>query len=344
MFTEKVVGIVYAYNPGNEYTKVKDAGIQWIRLGTAFPWKDEMYGTISAAYLARRSKILEAYENGMQIMAVTPGLGAYHYVHEEGRTRWVDSWPEWCGPKGSHEFLENVRRTCRWISDDLSGKVGPLWQIMNEIDIATFRGDYPEQVAADTAVASAEGIVASSPDALCGINLSHYWDEGIAMGDRVYRTGHPFRYIGDDQYFGSWQGGTVETWTDIIDLLYERYQLPVLVNEWGYSSNGALKDRPDEADVPLGWASVCQVYGWHHEVQGGHTPQVQAEYLRRGLEIFASHPRVIGSFLFCWKDAERCWHCGQVGCPAECAWGIVDANAKEKPAYWAVKEAVAQYY
>jgi hypothetical protein len=303
-----------------------------------------MYGTISVAYLARKAKILEAYENGMRIMPVTPGLGAYLWVEEEGRTRWVDHWPEWCGPKGSQEFLENVRKTCRWIADDLAGMVGPLWQNMNEIDIPTFRGEYPEQVAADTAIASAEGVMTSDPEALCGINLSHYWDKGIAMADRAYRTGHPFRYIGDDQYFGSWQGGTVESWTDVIDRLYERYQLPVLANEWGYSSDGELKDKPDPADIPLGWPSVCHAFGWHHDVPGGHTPQVQAEYLRRGLEIFSSHPHVLGSFLFCWKDAKSCYHCGQVGCPAECAWGIVDVNGKAKPAYWAVKEAVARHY
>lgn len=83
---------------------------------------------------------------------------------------------------------------------------------------------------------------------------------------------------------------------------------------------------------------------WFHEAKGGHTPEVQADYFRRGHRIFAQHPHCLGSFMFCWRDAYHCYHCGASDCPAECYWGIVDTQCRPKPAYYAVKEALAEYY
>ena len=341
---KRVVGIAYAYNPGDEYALLKKAGIQWVRMGAPFPWTDRMHGKASDAYRIARRKIEAAHRAGFRVMPVTPGLGSYRFVQSEGRTRWVESWPAFCGEKGTAAFLDNVRATCRWIAQDLGDKVGPLWQIMNEIDGETFRGDYPIEQVAETARASAEGVVSADADAMCGINPSHFSPRSLPTTDLVYRKPHSFAYVGDDEYFGSWGPGTVEDWVGVLDGLYERFGLPVLANEWGYPSAGPLRPMPDEKEVPKGWSGVCAVQGWQNEVPGGHTEATAAEYLRRGLEIFATHPHCLGSFIFCWKDATHCYHCGQAGCPAECAWGIVDSDAKPKAAYRAVQEAVARYY
>ena len=167
----------------------------------------------------------------------------------------------------------------------------------------------------------------------------------MKVADLVYAPGHKFGYIGDDQYFGSWQGKTVESWNDVIEALYARYHLPVLANEWGYSSGGAVKEtRPDPAILPEGITDVCYEKSWFHSVEGGHTEAVQAEYLRRGLQIFAENPHVLGSFLFCFQDAGHCYHCGASDCPSECYWGIVDVEGKPKQAYAAVKQAIRDYY
>ncbi|HET6486752.1 MAG TPA: hypothetical protein VFH83_10055 [Spirochaetia bacterium] len=341
---KRVVGIVYAYDPGDDYALLKETGVEWVRLGVPFPWADRMHGAISQEYRDARKEIEAASRAGFHVMPSTAGLGGYVFVASEGRTRWVDSWPEFCGTKGTPAFMESVRAASRWIAQDLGGMVGPLWQVMNEIDIETFRGDYSPQVAADTARASAEGILSAQSTAMCGTNLANYGPDGLAIMDLVCRAPHPFAYVGDDQYFGSWQGGSVEDWVGVMDGLYDRYGLPVLANEWGYSSAGPLKPVPGSEAVPKGWASVCAVLGWHNELPGGHTEEMAARYFRRGLEIFATHPHCLGSFMFCWKDARVCYHCGQAGCPAECAWGIVDVNGKPKPAYHAVKEAIGRFY
>lgn len=342
---EKILGIVYAYDVEDAYQEIKDLGFSWLRMGICFPWKDKMFGTLSEKYLQSREKIEKAYQEGMKIMPSTPGMGGYRYDPEKDETYFMESWPDFVGVKGTEEYYRNVAAACEFICNDIKGITGGLWQCMNEIDIPTFSGTYPIDVVVGTARASAEGIVRADANAKCGINLSRYHEEGLKIADMVYAPGHKFGYIGDDQYFGSWQGKTVESWNDVIDALYERYQLPVLANEWGYSSGGAVKSqRPDPSVLPEGIPDVCYEKAWFHDVEGGHTPEVQAEYLRRGLEIFSQNPHAMGSFLFCYKDALHCYHCGASDCPSECYWGIVDVNEEPKPAYYAVKKAIKDYY
>lgn len=342
---KKLIGIVSAYDvKPEEYPKMRECGFTWIRAGIPFPWEDKMYGSLSPAYLAAKADCKKAVESGLKIMGATFGVGSFRFDKRDQTSVWRDEIPDFAGKKGSPEYYENVEKAAAFLCEDLRGLVHGVWQCMNEIDNYTFAGEYAGQVVADTARALAKGIVSADPQAKCGINLCRYWDEGLALADLVYREGHCFGYIGDDQYFGSWQGKTVEHWPAVIEALYERYRLPVLVNEWGYSSGGAVQaHHPDPKDVPLGWTDVCHAKSWFHEVEGGHTEEVQADYLRRGVELFAENPHVMGSFLFCWKDAAHCYHCGLSDCPAECFWGIVDQNGEPKPAYHAVREALRQY-
>ena len=342
---DKILGIAYAYDVKDAYQEILDLGFSWTRMGICFPWKDRMFGTLSEKYLRDRDQMKKAHDAGIQIMPSTPGMGGYYYDEKTKETRYQDAWPDFVGEKGTEEYYRNVADTCAFICRDLKGIAGNLWQCMNEIDIPTFSGSYSMDITTKTARASAEGIVRENPEAKCGINLSRYHEDGLKVADLVYAPGHKFGYIGDDQYFGSWQGKTVESWNDVIEALHERYQLPVLANEWGYSSGGAVKERrPDPSVLPEGIPDVCYEKSWFHAVEGGHTEEVQAEYLRRGLQIFAENPHVLGSFLFCFQDARHCYHCGASDCPSECYWGIVDVDGKPKKAYGAVKQAIRDYY
>ncbi|MDR1532246.1 MAG: hypothetical protein LBS62_08700 [Clostridiales bacterium] len=343
--SKKLIGLCFHSDDLNELQMVRDCGFNALRLMVPFPWGDKLYGTLTERYRSSKDLIRLAKSYGFSIMVNTPGLGAYFFNKDTQTTLWHDEFPDFAGIKGTPEFYENVRKTCAWIAEDLAEYAGPLWCHMNEIDIETFHGDYSLEIAAETAFQSAAGVVSADPKAICGINLSRYYEDAIATADMAYRSGHSFGYIGDDQYFGSWQGHDVEMWNTVIEKLHERYKLPVVANEWGYSSGGVVVPKPEsEDDIPPGLNSVCHVFGWHHEVEGGHTPEVQAAYLRRGFEIFAQSPHVIASFLFCWKDAKYCYHCGRELCPSECFWGIVDQDCKPKPAYYAVKEAIKEFY
>jgi hypothetical protein len=71
-----------------------------------------------------------------------------------------------------------------------------------------------------------------------------------------------------------------------------------------------------------------------------HTPEGQAGFYRDIFPRLAKLPFVIGACVYCWQDSEKCYVCGQNDCPTETRWGLVDMNKKEKPGYYAVKEAL----
>lgn len=344
--SEKIKGIVFAYNTEGEYGMVKDLGMEWMRMHVSFPWTDRMFGTISEQYLKEKEEIIAVHDCGFEIMVTTPGLGAYRFDEALGKTRWMETIPDFCGEKGTKEYYDNVRDACEFICRDLGDAAGIYWQCMNEIDNPIFTSHYSDEIVTMTARVQAEGIVKGNPEARCGINLSAYTPRALEIADLVYAPGHSFYYMGDDQYYGSWQEGTVETWTETIDKLYERYGLPVLANEWGYSSGGEYSDHHyvEPKMVPFGLPEECYTQKWYFTAPGGHTDEVQADFVYRGLQIFAEHPHCIGSFLFCWRDAYKCYHCGGETCPSEDYWGIVTKDCKPKPAYYAVQKALKEFY
>ena len=72
-----------------------------------------------------------------------------------------------------------------------------------------------------------------------------------------------------------------------------------------------------------------------------HTPEGQAGFYRDIFPRLAKLPFLLGAFVYCWQDSERCCVCGQDDCPTETRWGLVDMQHNEKPSYYAVRDALA---
>jgi len=72
-----------------------------------------------------------------------------------------------------------------------------------------------------------------------------------------------------------------------------------------------------------------------------HTPEGQAGFYREILPSLAKLPFTLGAFVYCWKDSDKCYVCGQDDCPTETRWGLVDMQENEKPSYYAVRDALA---
>lgn len=77
------------------------------------------------------------------------------------------------------------------------------------------------------------------------------------------------------------------------------------------------------------------LYGFPHSHEG------QADFFSYVIPKVRKLDYVIGMFVYCWQDSGDCYVCGQVDCPVETKWGLVDYEGKPKPSYYAVKEAFA---
>ena len=73
-----------------------------------------------------------------------------------------------------------------------------------------------------------------------------------------------------------------------------------------------------------------------------HTPEGQANFYRAVLPRLAKQPFLLGAFIYAWKDGGRCYACGQSDCPTETRWGLLDMQGREKPSYYAVRDALSK--
>ena len=71
-----------------------------------------------------------------------------------------------------------------------------------------------------------------------------------------------------------------------------------------------------------------------------HTPEGQAAFYRDIYPRLARLPFLLGAFIYCWRDGEKCGYCNQADCPTETRWGLVDLQDREKPSYYAVRDAL----
>lgn len=341
---KKIIGICGA----GDMAKIKEAGIEWIRMPALFPWTDKLYGTLKDKYIEYREIMKDAKAHGIKVAAISPLIGMYLFDDEKKCALWKDAWPQniMGYSYGDDQFYKIIEEVCAWIAKDLDGIVDDVWQISNEMDSPTFRGPYKLEVAKKLSWASAKGIRSIRPDALCGINPAHLTDYARELFRMCYAEGTPLNIAGIDGYYGSWAPGSVEAWDATINEIHEITGCKVIVFEWGYSSIGKVTPPPEKDIVINGVGSVCTTKSWHNswKSESEHTEEIQAEYVTRGLEIIQNNPNALGGFLFSWKDDLLCYHCGQPDCPSECGWGVIRHDLTPKPVFYAIQKASKELY
>ncbi len=70
-----------------------------------------------------------------------------------------------------------------------------------------------------------------------------------------------------------------------------------------------------------------------------HTYEGQAKFYKDILPRLYNKPFLTGAFVYSYSDASSCHICGETDCPTETKWGLTERSGKEKPSYYAVKEA-----
>jgi len=309
-------------HPGRAYEKVRDVGIQWVRVDIPFPFANEGE-ELSEKFESSAAYVRELRRNGFQVVGITPYPKAI---------------PDWEGPPASDGYFSLTREAARFLGEFFNDDI-PIWQSTNEMNVDGFREPLTHDESVRFVIEGALGIKEASKELWVGANMGGFGDKADELYRKLYQSDTPWDYVGADGYFGTWQEGGPHTWEEKFDWLGDLTPLPAIVMEWGFSSDGDIMDPadviPNETD-PHGRHMWC--FGW-----GGrgapiaHTPEAQAMYIEEAMEIITD--RAIGEFYYCWSDAKTCW-CGRDDCPIESRWGLVDYTGAEKPSYGAMKRAI----
>jgi len=341
MKNEKHIMGICAYTYSDpDYVLMKQAGIEWIRVGFTYPFKDQLYGELNPRFLETVEHVKMLSKNGFKIMGVTPLTGSYRFNKILGKSVWHPELPEWAGTYDSDRYYEAYREGCKVMGKQTAGLV-QLWQVSNEMDIRIFRGPMAIKQAARFLKEGSLGVKEGNPEAETSINPAGLGTDGRWLFENLYAKSRKiFDYAGIDGYFGSWSPGSPESWPPLLEEIHRITNVPVVIHEWGYSSIGHVKENP-KGSPPEGWNGWnCYEKAWYNVWKKEHSETEQAEFVKVALGMFAEIPYLLGNFFFRWRDPPTCWQCGQPECPSECGWGLLDVKAQPKLAYYAYKEAM----
>ena len=318
---------------------IRAAGIQWLRTdGFSFDRELFLKGEEQPArFLAFKAHLAELRKEGFQFMGITPG---------------PRNMPANAGVPGSPAYLENYRRMCGYLAAEFRGLID-FWQVANELDIWIFRAGLSLQQSVDFLKAGITGLKETDRRLKVGINITLFPSlpgevdgntdehEGVYIAKGIYQdSGLDLDYAGFDSYPGTWRRGGPDSWNEYLDAFYELTGKPVIIQEFGYASEGELMT---EEEMMRG-AYPCEVKKWKFAWRGAHSRDIQAQFIEETFRVLAGKPFVIGATYYRWNDPETCWQCGLADCPAETAWGLVDRDRNPKPSYHTFKSAVQKHF
>jgi len=320
---------------------IRETGIEWIRQKLAMPFVDRIGGQISEEYLRSKAQVQLRIAQGLKVMGTTPlPYSARHEPDEKGilRMRVEPNLPDWLGVPGSDTYNRGYEEICAWMANDLRGIVA-VWQIANELDIDLFAGPLTARQSCELIVHSARGLKSADSSLMVGHNPAGVGPHSDFFYGWLYGRNKPLLdYCGVDGYYGSWTDGGPESWDRRLTELAEMTGMPILINEWGFSSEGQVLAPGELQPNQL----MCQLCKWPSTWGPGHTPEGQAAFVRECFDVFRAHRKsLLGLFFHTWGDQENCWQCGRADCPMETRWGLVDLNGKPKPAWKAYQEGIA---
>jgi len=359
-------------HPSENYAQITGAGIEWNRADIAFPFDKD--GSIRQEYLDWKEKVRRYQENGVRIMAVTPYPRTFieygidpRLPENEARVREIAV------------FLLNDLRGIAEVYQ-ITNEMG-LPQFMKPLTIQEavrfigiqLEAMYPHR--GDILL----GYNSSGPQAdlhslmrpwhkYCDyVGIDIYLGCFVAAGNWMYMFDALMRYLWSMTgkpillaEFGYISGGAPKT----------PEEKRAILQRYGVSSEAEAREKLDmfmenirKVNETL-WKRANKLASgnpadllfntmernhFYSELPKGvvikkypHTPEGQADFYRDIFPRLAKLPFVLGAFIYNWKDGEKCGYCGQSDCPQETRWGLVDTQYREKPSYYAVRDALAK--
>jgi hypothetical protein len=364
---QKADGFIRGVCHGNtNYEQMKGAGIEWNRCDIPFPFDSN--GNQQESYIQFKKKLKNYVDNGMKIMAVTPyprefiaagidprlpeneakvkevavflardlqGLiGALQITNEMGIPRFTLPlvMPEavrFIGIQLEAIYPERGNVLVGYNSAgpqvDLHHALRPYHKFCDYVGIDIYVG--------------------------CFFSFGNYiWVYDAMLAYLWSFTGKPiilceFGYIGGGnpkteeqkreilmRYGASSEAEARANVKDFVNRLPQRMQDYVRRNasgDWGDFL--FISDFREHVYAELPAANVIAEYP--------HTPEGHGDFYRDILPRLMQKDYLLGAFIYCYSDSERCYVCGQEDCPIETRWGLTTIDGKEKPAYNEVRKA-----
>lgn len=76
------------------------------------------------------------------------------------------------------------------------------------------------------------------------------------------------------------------------------------------------------------WTANCAI---------AHDEEGQARFYEELLPALMANPHLGGAVIYCMRDSDDCFYCGEPDCPCETAWGLIRMDGSKKPAFETVK-------
>ena len=261
MAVPQMLGITPAHDNPN-FKLMRALGIGWVRQGFSFPFADRVGGELSNVYLHSEIEVCRYLDAGFDVLASFPGPGSVRYLPEHGETRYLRAMPDWLGSLDDDSYYEQLHAAARWLAERYKGRIR-YWQVANEPDIDIFYGPLTVEQNARFLVSAATGLLAGNADAQPGINIGYINDYARLLIKKRYRVEtSPFRYLGIDGYMGSWQAGGPASWQVYIDETSALSGVPIIINEWGFSSLQWGEKYTDRERLKFYNQDVCRNKYW----------------------------------------------------------------------------------
>lgn len=366
-FREKVGFIRGVCHPTDDYEQIKGANIGWIRIDIPFPYEKD--GSVSKHYESFKERCVTFEKNGIKVMAVTPYPNDYIEFGADIRT---DEGTEKVKEIG--KFLINdmqgivsgfqitnemgiprftIPLTIREAAKFIAANLEVIYPLKKDIIIG-YNSAGPEAMLHSELLPYVKYCDYVGVDIYmgCFFNVPGFlWIFEALCRYLWAMTGKPVLI----QEFGYLSGGAPKT----------KAQKKAMLQQYGANSEKEARKNIEAfvSRMPSHFADhikyVCEndpsrYFGFlfrsdmvNHfycelpkltKIPGyPHTPDGQARFFEDCISHLYSLDFICGCNIYCYKDPDMCYYCGQKECPTETRWGLVDSDGNEKPSYKSVR-------
>lgn len=225
-------------HPDENYALLESGGFNWVRFDIPYPFNAD--GSVSSAYTAFKNRARGYAEHGIKVMAITPYPKSYFDIGGFDPV--------------APENVEKTQQIAVFLLEDLRPICGAL-QITNEMGIDTFT--YP--LTREQAILFI-GIQLQALDPIKGDMPIGYNSAGLS--EWLHKGMRPYHrycdYVGVDLYTGNTSKATASDYTGRIERIYRITHLPIILEEFGFLSEGAPKTDAEKAAILAQYGYACE--------------------------------------------------------------------------------------